>query len=55
VGFGVRDEQDLAALQGKTEVAALCSQYIEWQRDEGSEVAAKKMANLLEKADCQGD
>jgi tryptophan synthase alpha chain len=53
VGFGVRDETDLSALQGKAEIAALCSQYIEWQRDEGSEIAAKKMETLLKKANCQ--
>lgn len=55
VGFGVRDETDLAALQGQAEVAALCSQYIEWQRDEGSTVAGEKMAALLQKAQCQAN
>lgn len=53
VGFGVRDETDLSALQGIAEVAALCSQYIEWQRDDGSDIAGEKMAALLERADCQ--
>ncbi len=43
VGFGVRTVDDLNALAGKAEVAAFCSQYIEWQRDEGSEIAAQKM------------
>ena len=43
VGFGVRTPDDLNALAGKAEVAAFCSQYIEWQRDEGSDVAADRM------------
>ncbi len=43
VGFGVRTVDDLNALAGKAEVAAFCSQYIEWQRDEGSEIAAQKI------------
>ncbi len=43
VGFGVRTVDDLNALAGKAEVAAFCSQYIEWQRDDGSEIAAQKM------------
>lgn len=47
VGFGVRSEKDLDALSGKAEVAALCSQYIEWQRDLGSDVAADKMQTML--------
>ncbi|MCP4470785.1 MAG: tryptophan synthase subunit alpha [Gammaproteobacteria bacterium] len=47
VGFGVRTIDDLSALQGKAEVAAFCSQYIEWQRDDGSEVAAKRMKSLI--------
>ncbi len=47
VGFGVRTIADLNALQGKAEVAAFCSQYIEWQRDEGSAVAADKMTELI--------
>ena len=48
VGFGVRTNADLAALEGKAEVAAFCSQYIEWQRDEGSDVAAQKMKGIVQ-------
>jgi tryptophan synthase alpha chain len=48
VGFGVRTNDDLRALQGKAEVAAFCSQYIEWQRDDGSDVAAGKMKTLIQ-------
>jgi tryptophan synthase alpha chain len=48
VGFGVRTVDDLNALEGKAEVAAFCSQYIEWQRDEGSEVAASKMKSIVQ-------
>jgi len=48
VGFGVRTAEDLNALAGKAEVAAFCSQYIEWQRDEGSEVATRKMKSTME-------
>lgn len=51
VGFGVRTAEDLNALTGKAEVAAFCSQYIEWQRDEGSEVAANKMKSIIQKID----
>ncbi len=47
VGFGVRSIDDLNALSGKAEVAAFCSQYIEWQRDQGSEIAAEKMSELV--------
>jgi tryptophan synthase alpha chain len=47
VGFGVRTADDLNALSGKAEVAAFCSQYIEWQRDEGSDTAAQKMKSLV--------
>jgi len=47
VGFGVRTADDLNALVGKAEVAAFCSQYIEWQRDEGSDIAADKMESML--------
>ena len=47
VGFGVRTFDDLNALQGKAEVAAFCSQYIEWQRDDGSDTAAQKMKSLV--------
>lgn len=50
VGFGVRSERDLKALSGKAEVAALCSQYIEWQRDLGSDAAAEKMKVMLSQA-----
>ena len=49
VGFGVRTSDDLNALTGKAEVAAFCSQYIEWQRDEGSDIAAHKMKSLIQK------
>ena len=48
VGFGVRSIDDLNALQGKAEVAAFCSQYIEWQRHDGSDEAAKKMNELIQ-------
>ena len=48
VGFGVRTADDLAALAGKAEVAAFCSQYIEWQRDEGSGNAARKMKDIVQ-------
>jgi tryptophan synthase alpha chain len=48
VGFGVRTSDDLKALTGQAEVAAFCSQYIEWQRDEGSDVAASKMKSILD-------
>ncbi|TNF87824.1 MAG: tryptophan synthase subunit alpha, partial [Gammaproteobacteria bacterium] len=51
VGFGVRTADDLNALTGKAEVAAFCSQYIEWQRDEGSEVAAEKMKKVISEID----
>lgn len=47
VGFGVRTVSDLNAISGKAEVAAFCSQYIEWQRDFGSQVAAEKMEFML--------
>ena len=47
VGFGVRSADDLNALSGKTEVAAFCSKYIEWQRQEGSDNAAQKMKNMI--------
>ncbi len=47
VGFGVRTADDLGALAGKAEIAAFCSQYIEWQRDEGSESAARKMKAII--------
>ena len=47
VGFGVRSSDDLNAITGKAEVAALCSTYIEWQRHDGSDVAAQKMKTML--------
>ncbi len=47
VGFGVRTAGDLNALKGKAEVAAFCSQYIEWQRDYGSDAAARKIKLML--------
>jgi len=51
VGFGVRTADDLNALTGKAEVAAFCSQYIEWQRDEGSDSAADKMKSIIQAVD----
>jgi tryptophan synthase alpha chain len=51
VGFGVRTADDLNALAGKAEVAAFCSQYIEWQRDEGSDIAADKMKSIIQAID----
>jgi tryptophan synthase alpha chain len=51
VGFGVRTAKDLNALTGKAEVAAFCPPYIEWQRDEGSEVAADKMKSIIQEID----
>ncbi len=47
IGFGVRAASDLQALTGTAEVAAFCSKYIEWQRDSGSDEAAKLMRQLL--------
>jgi tryptophan synthase alpha chain len=47
VGFGVRSADDLNALAGKAEVAAFCSKYIEWQRNDGSDIAAEKMATMI--------
>jgi tryptophan synthase alpha chain len=47
VGFGVRSSDDLNAITGKAEVAAFCSQYIEWQRHDGSDVAAQKMKAMI--------
>ena len=44
----MRTTDDLKALAGKAEVAAFCSQYIEWQRDEGSDIAADKMKTLVQ-------
>ncbi len=54
VGFGVRTSNDLNALSGKSEVAAFCSQYIEWQRDDGSEIAANKMQTIVKAIDPVG-
>lgn len=48
VGFGVRTNADLKALSGKAEVAAFCSQYIEWQRDLGSAAAADRMKAIVQ-------
>jgi len=47
VGFGVRSADDLNALAGKAEVAAFCSKYIEWQRSDGSDIAAEKMETMI--------
>ncbi len=47
VGFGVRSSDDLNAITGKAEVAAFCSQYIEWQRHDGSDGAADKMKTMI--------
>jgi tryptophan synthase alpha chain len=38
-------------LTGKAEVAAFCSQYIEWQRDEGSDIAADRMKSIIQAVD----
>lgn len=54
VGFGVRSADDLNALAGKAEVAAFCSRYIEWQRNDGSEIAAQKMATMIGQVKDQG-
>ena len=51
VGFGVRTASDLEALSGKAEVAAFCSQYIEWQRDDGSDAAADRMKTIVDGID----
>ncbi len=51
VGFGVRAASDLRALNGKVEIAAVCSRYIEWQAQSGSQVAAENMATLMNEAD----
>lgn len=50
IGFGVRSADDLKALTGTAEVAAFCSKYIEWQREDGSDVAADKMKALITEA-----
>jgi tryptophan synthase alpha chain len=49
VGFGVRSSDDLNAIAGKAEVAAFCSKYIEWQRNDGSDVAADKVKAMIGK------
>ncbi len=51
IGFGIRVADDLKALTGTAEVAAFCSKYIEWQRHDGSDVAAKNMRALLENSE----
>ncbi|MEX0624505.1 tryptophan synthase subunit alpha [Saccharospirillum sp.] len=51
VGFGIQSADDLKALTGTAEVAAFCSKYIEWQREDGSDAAARKMKTLLEDAE----
>lgn len=51
IGFGVRSADDLKALAGTAEVAAFCSKYIEWQREDGSDAAARKMKALITDAD----
>ncbi|MCH8530969.1 MAG: tryptophan synthase subunit alpha [Saccharospirillum sp.] len=51
IGFGVRSADDLKALTGTAEVAAFCSKYIEWQREDGSDVAAQKMRALITDAE----
>jgi tryptophan synthase alpha chain len=51
VGFGVRSSADLNALNGKAEVAAFCSKYIEWQRSDGSDAAAQKIKLMLAEVD----
>ncbi len=51
VGFGVRHAEDLKALNDRVEVAAVCSRYIEWQAEFGSETAADNMATLIRDAD----
>ncbi|WP_020405964.1 tryptophan synthase subunit alpha [Hahella ganghwensis] len=47
VGFGIRHAEDLKSLKDKVEVAAVCSRYIEWQDQEGSDAAAANMATLI--------
>jgi tryptophan synthase alpha chain len=51
IGFGVRSADDLKALTGTAEVAAFCSKYIEWQREDGSDAAAQKMKALIAEAE----
>jgi tryptophan synthase alpha chain len=43
----VRSADDLNTLSGKAEVAAFCSNYFEWQRNDGSDVAAEKMESMI--------
>ena len=47
VGFGVRNAEDLRALNGKVEVAAVCSRYIEWQASGGGDYAASRIRELM--------
>ena len=47
----LKGASDLKALTGTAEVAAFCSKYIEWQRDSGSDEAAKQMKQLLTDAE----
>ncbi|MFT7674115.1 MAG: tryptophan synthase alpha chain [Gammaproteobacteria bacterium] len=47
VGFGVRDIDDLRVLCGKSEVAAMGSQTIKWQKKFGSEQAALRTGQLV--------
>lgn len=54
IGFGVRAAEDLKALTGTAEIAAFCSKYIEWQRDQGSDKAAEKMQQLLQDSGLAG-
>ncbi|WP_275097912.1 tryptophan synthase subunit alpha [Sedimenticola hydrogenitrophicus] len=51
VGFGVRNAEDLRALNGKVEVAAVCSRYIEWQACGGGDYAASRIRELMVDAD----
>ncbi|MFT5503139.1 MAG: tryptophan synthase alpha chain [Gammaproteobacteria bacterium] len=48
VGFGVRDIDDLRALSGHSEVAAMGSQTIKWLEEFGSNGAATRIQNLVE-------
>ena len=50
VGFGVRSAEDLRALNGKVDIAAVCSRYIEWQASGGSDFAAGQMQQLIHQA-----
>lgn len=50
VGFGVRSAADLRALNGVVEVAAFCSQYIDWQTQYGSDYAAQQLHHTMQAA-----